>query len=95
MTGFADDQRVKVARDAKGVAGGTLGTVLEHTIITVLNHTVMVALDDGRRVEFDPEDLTAVCECGHDLGSHPPDPARPFAWPCRACPCDEYAQGVA
>lgn len=32
------------------------------------------------------------CECGHDLGMHPPDPARPFAWPCLACECDEYRE---
>lgn len=35
---------------------------------------------------------TVVCECGHVLGSHPPDPRRPFAWPCRACSCSEYKE---
>lgn len=33
-----------------------------------------------------------VCECGHDLGVHIPDPARPFAWPCRLCECREYRE---
>lgn len=33
-----------------------------------------------------------LCECGHDLGQHPPDPAHPFAWPCRACDCHEYRE---
>jgi hypothetical protein len=31
-----------------------------------------------------------MCECGHDLGAHLPDPNRPFAWPCRICGCTEY-----
>lgn len=34
----------------------------------------------------------SVCECGHNLGQHPPDPNRPFAWPCRACECNEYRE---
>lgn len=34
----------------------------------------------------------SVCECGHNLGQHPPDPDRPFAWPCRACECNEYRE---
>lgn len=31
-----------------------------------------------------------ACVCGHDLGAHPPDMNRPFAWPCRLCDCREY-----
>lgn len=31
-----------------------------------------------------------VCKCGHDLSSHPPDPAHPFDWPCKECECMEY-----
>jgi hypothetical protein len=34
------------------------------------------------------------CICGHDLGAHPPDPQRPFAWPCRACACSRYREQV-
>jgi hypothetical protein len=30
------------------------------------------------------------CECGHPLSAHPPDPNRPFAWPCRICSCSAY-----
>ena len=30
------------------------------------------------------------CVCGHNLGQHPPDPNRPFSWPCRACDCQEF-----
>ena len=33
-----------------------------------------------------------MCECGHDLGAHPPDPNRPFAWSCRICGCSEYRE---
>lgn len=33
-----------------------------------------------------------ACICGHDLGQHPPDPQRPFAWPCRACGCSKYRE---
>lgn len=33
-----------------------------------------------------------MCECGHDLMQHPPDPARLFAWPCRVCPCNEFKE---
>lgn len=31
-----------------------------------------------------------TCKCGHDLGSHPPDPNRLFAWPCSLCDCALY-----
>lgn len=35
--------------------------------------------------------VTEICKnCGHELSAHPPDPNRLFAWPCRACDCDEY-----
>jgi hypothetical protein len=32
------------------------------------------------------------CICGHNLGQHPPDSQRPFAWPCRACGCTKYRE---
>lgn len=32
------------------------------------------------------------CICNHDLGRHPPDPQRPFAWPCRDCGCTTYRE---
>jgi hypothetical protein len=38
------------------------------------------------------KDGKTVCKCGHDLGVHPPDPQRPFAWPCRLCECREYRE---
>lgn len=35
---------------------------------------------------------TIACICGHDLGAHPPDAQRPFAWPCRVCQCTHYRE---
>lgn len=35
-----------------------------------------------------------ACICGHDLGQHPPDMLRPFAWPCRACGCTTYREQI-
>jgi hypothetical protein len=36
--------------------------------------------------------VTTTCKCGHALGSHPPAPEHPFAWPCRACDCPAYEE---
>lgn len=35
-----------------------------------------------------------MCECGHQLGVHIPDPNRPFDWPCHLCPCREYKERI-
>ena len=37
-------------------------------------------------------DRDVVCICGHDLGAHPPDMLKPFAWPCRMCGCTHYRE---
>lgn len=36
--------------------------------------------------------IIRLCECGHDLGKHPPHPDHPFSWPCRVCPCNKYEE---
>lgn len=33
-----------------------------------------------------------ACICGHNLGEHPPDALRPFAWPCVICGCTHYRE---